>query len=284
MGMGRGGRGAATDEVVLRRLEALVAEIAPPATSREVESWAPGWQPEDETGARGAPDVGERMPTEPRRVADAGRPGPAVRVWEFARAHVAVVAIIGLAAVAWALLGSAQARTVPVEARATPVLVSTPTPTPTPLDVRVHVVGGVVQPGVVHLPQGARVGDALEAAGGVASDGRLGDLNLAAVVPDGAQLVVGTTARPASEVRAPGAPSGSIGAGGVSGVGAAPQLNLNTATLADLETLPGVGPVTAQSILAWRTQHQRFTRVEELQEVDGIGPKTMEKLRPHVRV
>ena len=73
-------------------------------------------------------------------------------------------------------------------------------------------------------------------------------------------------------------------AGGVSGVGAAPQLNLNTATLADLETLPGIGPVTAQSILAWRTQHQRFTRVEELQEVDGIGPKTMEKLRPHVRV
>lgn len=61
-------------------------------------------------------------------------------------------------------------------------------------------------------------------------------------------------------------------------------MNLNTATLATLDALPGVGPVTAQSILSWREQHGRFSRVEELQEIDGIGPKTFEKLAPLVSV
>lgn len=143
--------------------------------------------------------------------------------------------------------------------------------------IQVHVTGQVRRPGVVRLPPGARVHQAITAAGGVTPQAHLGSLNLAAVLGDGAQVVVAGSDADESVVSGqPPTDAGTTGPG--SGT------NLNTATLAELEELPGVGPVTAGAILAWREQHGRFTTVEELQEVDGIGPKTYAKLAPHVTV
>lgn len=268
-------------DVVSRRLEALVAEIVP--GRRQVQ---PPIGPDPGASSPGRESPSDEEPQAlgpPRRAVVGGASGVLRRGWEFGRAHVAVVAILGLVAVAWAVLGMSQARTVPVVATPVPVAAPTPSATPSPQLIQVHVVGAVARPGVVRLPVGARVGDAVEAAGGAAADARLGELNLAAVVADGAQVVIGTPAKPASEVRGDGS-AGATGAAGASGAAAGAQVNLNTATIDQLDALPGVGPVTAQNILAWRAQHQRFTRVDELQEVDGIGPKTMAQLKPHVRV
>lgn len=146
----------------------------------------------------------------------------------------------------------------------------------------VHVVGRVRHQGVVTLPAGARVGEAITAAGGAASGAAPNRLNLARRVVDGEQIVV---PGPRDTLAAGGAAGGGAGGGGAGGGAAEPAvLDLNTATEAQLDELPGVGPVTAAAIIAWRTQHQRFSRVEELAEVDGIGPKTLERLRPRVRV
>jgi competence protein ComEA len=82
-------------------------------------------------------------------------------------------------------------------------------------------------------------------------------------------------------VRQTGAGGGATASGGGEPGG---QIDLNSATASQLDTLPGVGPVTAERIIAWRTEHRRFSRVEELQEVDGIGPKTYAQIAPHVRV
>ena len=121
------------------------------------------------------------------------------------------------------------------------------------------------------LPPGSRVVDALEAAGGARAKVDLTGLNLARLVVDGEQILVGVAP-------APGV------AGGL--VGSPPQgtslVNLNTADQAVLETLPGVGPVTAEAILAWRTDNGGFTSVDELLEVDGIGEATLEDLAPLV--
>ncbi len=166
-----------------------------------------------------------------------------------------------------------------------PVVVSspiTPTPTPTPIAITVHVLGAVVTPGVVVVPGPARVRDVIAAAGGLRSDADPGELNLAALVSDGAQVVIGTKSQPRGEIRGAARPADPA-------AGAAPgpteaRLDLNTATVDQLDGLPGVGPVTAQAILAWRAKHGRFSKVEELQEVDGIGPKTYAQIAPHVRV
>ena len=141
-----------------------------------------------------------------------------------------------------------------------------------PPPVTVHVVGDVRKPGVVQLPGGSRVVDAVRAAGGLRRGGDLGGTNLARVLADGERIEVG----------GPDA-AGSGGSGGSIG-GSAGPLDLNTATAEQLDALPGVGPVTAAKILAWRSTHKRFSVVDELAEVPGIGPKTLADLRPLVRV
>ena len=98
------------------------------------------------------------------------------------------------------------------------------------------------------------------------------------MLADGQQVVIGTAGDPTGEVRDQ---PGSATDGGSSATGA---VDLNRANQSQLEELPGVGPVTAQAILTWRQQHGRFSRIEELQEVDGIGPKTYAQIAPHVRV
>jgi competence protein ComEA len=138
--------------------------------------------------------------------------------------------------------------------------------------VTVDVAGKVRRPGIVVLDAGARVVDALEAAGGARPGTELTSLNLARVLVDGEQILVGVPAVPGEAAAAPAPP------------GSGPLVDLNTADTATLETLPDVGPVTAEAIIAWRTEHGGFTAVDELLEVDGIGEATLETIAPHVTV
>jgi competence protein ComEA len=139
--------------------------------------------------------------------------------------------------------------------------------------VTVDVAGKVRRPGVTTLPAGSRVADALQKAGGPRGRVDLTSLNLARVLVDGEQILVGRVAPPrglaAGTSSADPAPAGAL-------------VNLNTATSEQLDTLPGVGPVTAQKILDWRAAHGAFSSVEELLEIDGIGEKTLAELVPHV--
>lgn len=135
----------------------------------------------------------------------------------------------------------------------------------------VHVVGAVRRPGLYRLRQGARIADAVERAGGATARADLALVNLAAPISDGVQIVVPRRV-PAT---APGTASAADPAAG------APQgpVHLNTATLEELDTLPGVGPATAQKILDFRSKHGAFASVDELDAVPGIGPARLEQLR-----
>jgi competence protein ComEA len=151
-----------------------------------------------------------------------------------------------------------------------------------PVTVTVHVAGQVVNPGVYAVPAGGRVADAVVAAGGVAAEGDLEQLNLAARVSDGERIYVPRR----GEAVPPPPAAGPAPSGGGSGktAPAGPPLDLNTATAEQLEALPGVGPATSRAILAYRSNHGRFRSVTELLEVPGIGPAKLEALRPLVRV
>ena len=159
----------------------------------------------------------------------------------------------------------------------------------------VSVVGLVHTPGLVTLAPGARIADAVQAAGGAMDGADTIGLNMARPVGDGEQIVVGiapVSGQPAvlgSSVGSGSAPA----SGGPPGSGPAPGstkpkggevVDLNAATVEQLDALPGVGPVTAAAIVAWRQTHGRFTSVDQLADVDGIGPARLDKLRPLVRV
>ena len=157
----------------------------------------------------------------------------------------------------------------------------------------VHVVGRVRRSGVVRLPAGARVEQAIAAAGGPRRDADLTRLNLARVLVDGEQVRVPRPGEPvgpqAAGVGGASVGSGAGGSGGAAGGSGSPgpslvPVDINTATLAELDTLPGVGPVLAQRILDWRAQNGRFTSVDELGEVSGIGDAVLSRLRPLVRL
>jgi competence protein ComEA len=139
----------------------------------------------------------------------------------------------------------------------------------------VSVSGKVHRPGLVEVPDGARVADVLAAAGGALPGTDLSTLNLARRVADGEQVAVGV---PAAADAVPGPASGATPP---SPAGSAPvgKVDLNVATVEQLDALPGVGPVTAQRILEWRTRHGRFTRVEQLREIEGIGERRFAQLR-----
>ncbi|MFT4295004.1 MAG: helix-hairpin-helix domain-containing protein [Micropruina sp.] len=260
-------------EIVRRRLDGLLAEIpARRVLDPEPAAERPASAPADDPG--GESDDPPRPATRAARLSTAMMS----RARQFVREHLVVVGIIVLTGVLWGGYSMLQARTTPVAAAAAApsVQVSTgsaaPAPTPS-VRLLVHVLGEVRRPGVVTLPDGARVQDALAAAGGLTARAKPGDLNLAAPVADGTQLVIGRTgSRLSSGSGAAGAPS------------AAAKVDLNTATAEQLDALPGVGPVTAQKILAWRAAHGRFRAVSELQEVDGIGPKSYAEIAPHARV
>lgn len=136
--------------------------------------------------------------------------------------------------------------------------------------VLVHVAGAVRRPGLYELPAGARVADAIDTAGGPSRRADLDALNLAQVVADGMQVLVGSTA-------ATPVPT-------VDGAGTAPGqlLSVNSADQAGLETVPGIGPVKAAAILEYRAQIGSFDSLEQLLDVTGIGPATLEAIRPYL--
>jgi competence protein ComEA len=218
------------------------------------------------------------------------RPSPILRLavrFGVTRRQVLLVLVLAVVACAFAALQAYQHRARVTDVPVTTVAVSTPAgsisaptaaaPTVAAMVV-VHVVGRVARPGVVRLPIGSRVKDAVAAAGGPARGADLTTLNLARVLADGEQIAVGDTSAgpPAASTAAPTATAGQLpGAGPV---------NLNTATLAELDSLPHIGPVLAQRILDFRTQHGRFTSVDELNQVTGIGEKTFADLQPLVTV
>ena len=150
-------------------------------------------------------------------------------------------------------------------------------------EVVVSVAGKVVRPGLVRLPVGSRVDDALRAAGGPVAGTSPGLLNLARRLVDGEQVLVGVEPPPGAPAAASGATrSGAAGSGAAAAPGG--LLDLNAATLADLDALPGIGPVLAQRILDWRTEHTRFASVDQLREVTGIGEAKYQDLKAQVVV
>jgi competence protein ComEA len=134
----------------------------------------------------------------------------------------------------------------------------------------VHVVGAVRRPGLYRLPAGSRVNDAIRKAGGPTRKAAIELLNLAAPVADGEQVAVPRIGNATSAPLA-GASTGAAAPAG--------PVHLNTATLEQLDALPGVGPVTAQKILDYRAQHGAFTSVDELDAIPGIGPSRLDQLR-----
>lgn len=145
----------------------------------------------------------------------------------------------------------------------------------------VSVVGKVRHPGLVSVAPGSRVDDAIKAAGGATRRSVLASVNLARKVSDGEQVAVGVA--PAADSTGSSSGSGEGGTGSTSGQPTV-KPNLNTATSEQLQELPGVGEVTAQSIITYREQKGPFKSIEQLDEVDGIGERRLETLRDLVTV
>ena len=205
--------------------------------------------------------------------ADPGRRG--------AVALVGLALLAGLAVAANVWHGRPQAQAIAPPVVAGPASAGSMSPSTPVTSLVVAVSGKVRRPGVVTVPAGARVIDVLKAAGGPLPGVDIGTLNLARKVADGELVAVGVPASlpgaaagPDAGAPVPGNPSG----------GTAGPIDLNTATLAELDTLPGVGPVLAQRILDWRTQHGQFASVDQLSDVPGIGDSRMAQLRDLVRV
>ncbi|MBI4772525.1 MAG: ComEA family DNA-binding protein [Chloroflexi bacterium] len=189
--------------------------------------------------------------------------------------------LTGLAAAGLLLVTTRQPVGKPIELR----------PPPTPVGVRIHVVGAVASAGVYALPPGSIVQDALQAAGGPLPEADLTEINLAGGLSDGQQLALPTrppTPRPAAPAGggtlAPtptGIPARTAVPSPAPGSG---LVNINTASQAELESLPGIGPSLAGRIIEYRTANGPFPDVDALTNVNGIGPATLEKLRPYITV
>jgi len=170
---------------------------------------------------------------------------------------------------------------------AAPAASELPVASPAPTVLYVHVAGLVKHPGVYEFHPGERIVDAVTAAGGAKAKADLDLLNLASPLVDGEQILVPAHGQavvaPVAPVApvVPGAPVGTAPAVPGSSGG---LVNINTATETELEELPGVGPVTANEIVAYRTEHGPFPSVDSLDDVSGIGPATMDQLRPLVTV
>lgn len=265
----RRSRSAAAEAAVRQRLAAIGAELGraapagqaradPNGTAQDVEV-GPGADPQPEASDGPAPG---------REWVARADPGPRGTV---VLCVVAVAAATLAAGVTWLSRPSVEpVPSAPVVVAGSPAPTADPS-TSTAADIVIAVVGQVVTPGLVTLPSGSRVADALAAAGGALPGADLAGINLARVLSDGEQVAVGV----------PGATDG----GGAAPSGASTGLvDLNAASEQELESLPGVGPVLAGRIVQWRTDNGGFGSVEELQEVDGIGPATFEELRDEVTV
>lgn len=164
-----------------------------------------------------------------------------------------------------------------------------PPPTVTPVPLRVHVKGAVAQPGLYQLPQHSILQDAVDAAGGLSGTADTSGLNLARLLNDGDQVVVPELPPTLPPIPTPGAgtpqPTASPTAlPPTQPPSAAAPVNLNTATLAQLETLPGIGPAIGQRIIDYRDAHGPFTTVEQVMNVRGIGPATFQNIKDFIVV
>ena len=205
---------------------------------------------------------------------------------------VAALGVLALVAVVFAVhhfwSGRPQPVGLPRAVRSERPLVPARSPGPaavpdaSPARIVVDVTGKVREPGVHTLPAGSRVADALKAAGGALPGTDTSALNLARVLGDGEQVVVGAPRMAQGPAGAPGGAPGQAGPAGAAGAGTVP-LSLSTATAEQLDTLPGVGPVLARHIIDYRTRHGGFTSVDQLREVKGIGERRFNELKPLVR-
>jgi competence protein ComEA len=208
---------------------------------------------------------------------------------------VALVVVALVAGIAWYRIGiggagAGESGAVPraVTTSAPSTTIDDPTPTTgakgEPATIAVHVAGAVTHPGVVELHAGARVIDAVEAVGGALGDGDLDRLNLAAKVTDGQRVYVAKVGEADPGVTNGDAAVGGDGAASGGSATAGAKVNLNTATQAQLEELPGIGPTYAQAILAERQRRGSFRSVNDLRSVRGIGDKRFAELAPLVTV
>ncbi|MGH4001278.1 MAG: helix-hairpin-helix domain-containing protein [Pseudonocardiaceae bacterium] len=260
---------------VRRRLMALHAAAAP--DDNQPPEAEPGdrhhAQPEHETDSRTTSQGGRLVR---RWVPDSLRDAR----WEPGRPGALALSLVAALAAVIAAVGVWRERPVPEPAPVLPLITAAEEPAPSAAphaapEVVVSVAGRVARPGLIRLPDGTRVADALVAAGGALPGTDLMGLNIARRLSDGEQLLVGVAPPPGQPIdgAAPGTPSGT-----------SQKVDLNTATLEQLDVLPGVGPVTAQRILDWRAAHGRFTSVNQLREVTGIGQARLARLKDLVRV
>jgi competence protein ComEA len=298
---------ASVVEAARRRLEALAPGSLDLSSSDSPGAAPPSFEPDQESSREGG-----RHAARPSSVVDRllGRVHDALPLRVRGRAgiasqHLTVLALLIAAVVALAAWWVLRSEPQPVEP---PTLSSRPmsgigiTPSPgmaSPFDVTastagavpsaadtaspasgrlvVDVAGKVRHPGIVELPAGSRVIDAIRAAGGARPHVDLSSINLARLLVDGEQILVGVAPVSPSDPFL-GDPSSTA-----TGLPSTP-INLNTATEPELESLPGVGPVTAAAILEWRAEHGAYTSVDELLEIDGIGDATLADLAPLVTV
>ncbi|MCW2747184.1 MAG: DNA-binding protein [Nocardioidaceae bacterium] len=273
-------------EIARQRLADIVAafesgEIRPPRAPRVAPTEAIPRRPPPAPAP--PPALAPAAPLAPAPVTPAtARTRPIIEpiglVIEFARMHARVVLVVVVAAASLTALWWMSARpqeivsstsaTLTSESKAeTPSGVMSPQESAGPTgEVVVDVAGKVVRPGIVTLPAGSRVIDALKAAGGAKPKADTTSLNLARVLADGEQIVVGLPAV------AGAATDGSVAAPGA-------KVSLNSATSEQLDQLPGIGPVTAAAILKWRSEDGPFRTVEDLLDVKGIGDATLAELR-----
>jgi competence protein ComEA len=156
----------------------------------------------------------------------------------------------------------------------TPAPTETPVPTATPPPLIVYVSGAVAQPGVYTLPPDARVADALSAAGGATAEADLAQINLARRIHDEEQIHIPRQGDPTLPAPAPTPAPAVASAGGSPG-----KVNINTASAAELDTLPGIGPGYAERIIAYREANGPFQHIEDIQNVPGIGPATFARIK-----
>lgn len=196
----------------------------------------------------------------------------------------AALVLIVAARLAWGALAPSGVEVVPAADRASLAAEGGGTPEAAASGVYVHVSGAVASPGVYEVPEGARVRDAVEAAGGFAEGAASDALNLARAVVDGEQIVVPTQ----DEVSAAAAAAGAAGAGGSAPAGSGTsfdgKVNINRAAADELDALPGIGPSTAAKIVAGREANGPFQTVEDLKRVSGIGDKKYEALADQISV
>ncbi|TDZ42270.1 ComEA family DNA-binding protein [Mycobacteroides franklinii] len=256
-------------ELLRRRLASAGRELD--GDDDDVVETAPGL--ESESALRWLPD--SLTPSGTRGWLESVRTDPG-------RAGVLALGAIGVLAVLVTVFTVMRQPPAPVSANLPPVQPVSSSSVSPPSSLVVSVVGLVKRPGLVTLTAGARVADAVTAAGGAVDGADVITLNMARPVVDGDQIVVGLSPMPGQPVGMASSivAAGQVPTGSANPTGPAPgRVNLNTATVSELDALPGVGPVMAASIVRWRSEHGKFTSIDQLAEVDGIGPSRLDKLR-----